>query len=192
MRRKRLGLVALSAVLLGCAAVLAAERPWAGPADPEAATLPASCPALAGQPPARYGVPAAFTAPAGPGSTIRGGLCEWGEPDHGSAPLQAKYRLYPRAGRQSGTEEAEHGAAALVTRNQGPGRGGTLGADTPLPGLGDEARISAHDILVVLVTRKANVVLTLQYRVPDDEPRQLSETRAESCARTLLDQIRTA
>ncbi|WP_033294217.1 hypothetical protein [Amycolatopsis jejuensis] len=185
MARTRLGLAVLAAVVLLGAACAAGYRLW-GDDEPEAVALPGSCPALPGLPPARSSAPTPFTAPSATGATVHGSLCEWGRQDHGFPPLQAKYQLYGK-GR---TQEAHESAAAQVTRQQGGGS--SLGADTPLPGLGDEARISAHDILVILVTRKANVVLTLQYRAPDDEPRTLSETTVEQSAQTLLDLVQTA
>lgn len=97
--------------------------------------------------------------------------------------------LYPRAGNHSGTEEAGSAAATQVTRYLGPTQGSLLGADTPISGVGDEARISVHGSLVVLVARKANVVLTLQYDAAGHRTEDEARAATMSAARTLLGRV---
>ncbi|MDQ7809488.1 hypothetical protein Q5425_37685 [Amycolatopsis sp. A133] len=170
---------ALAVVVLGAAfAVL--DRPWLSPWWPgrhEAVALPAVCPPLPGLPAA--GAPARVT---GPGD-VEGADCVWG----GSSPVEAQFSLFRRAGNRSGTGEAEAEAASRVTRYLGPKAGFALGADTPVGGIGDEARISAHGSLVVLVARKSNVVLVVNGTSPG---RGETEAAVTGYARTLLDLVR--
>lgn len=177
-RRWYVGGAVLAVVVLGTASA-AAFRPWLSPWWPgrhEAATLPAVCPRLAGLP--EGGTPVRLT---GPGD-VEGTDCSWGS----ASAVEAQYSLYRRAGNTSGTGEAEHEAASRVTRFHGPVAGYTLGADTPVSGLGDEARISAHGSLVILVARKSNVVLVVNRTSPLHEGTEQAEAAVTGYARTLL------
>ncbi|WP_206791298.1 hypothetical protein [Amycolatopsis sp. MtRt-6] len=169
------------AVVVLVAALAVAHRPWLEawwPGRHEAATLPSACPRLPGLPP---GSPARLTGPGG----VEGADCVWA----GSPEVEARYWLYRRTGTSSGTGEAQREAASRVTRYAGPSAGYTLGADTPLSGVGDEARISAHGSLVVLVARKSNVVLVLDRTSAPDEGTEQAEAAAIGDARTLLDLV---
>lgn len=171
---------ALAAVAL-VAALAVVYRPWLEawwPGRHEAATLPGTCPQLPGLP---AGTPARLT---GPGD-VEGADCVWAGP----AEVEAQYSLYRRTGTSSGTGKAEQEAASRVTRYHGPSAGYTLGADTPLSGVGDEARISAHGSLVVLVARKSNVVLVLDRTSAADEGTEQAEAAVVGYARTLLDLV---
>lgn len=163
------------------------RRPW-WPMRHEAAALPVTCPSLLGLPAPQSSSPGPFTVPGDDGVTLSGVTCEWGAQDHGFAPLYATYSLYQRVGDNSGTDEAETASAAQITRYRGS-QGFSLGADTPVAGVGDDARVSNHDDLVILVARKANVVLTLQYLVPDQEPQDQSQAKVTASARALLDLV---
>ncbi|HET6706450.1 hypothetical protein [Amycolatopsis sp.] len=180
--RRRFVRGAALAVVILVAALAVVYRPWleAGwPGRHEAATLPSTCPQLPGRPPA---TPARLTGPGG----VEGADCVWA----GAPEVEARYWLYRRTGTSSGTGEAEREAASRVTRYAGPSAGYTLGADTPLSGVGDEARISAHGSLVVLVARKSNVVLVLDRTSAPDEGTEQAEAAVTGCARTLLDLVR--
>lgn len=184
-RRRLLAWGAGTAVVVLGVALALSYRPWLSPWWPgrhEAVALPVACPPLPGLPAA--GMPTRST---GPGD-VDGADCAWGVAD-GFPPLDARYSLYRRAGNSSGTEEAEHEAASRVTRYLGPEAGFTLGADTPVSGVGDEARISAHGSLVILVTRKSNVVLTVSRTSSGDVEKDQTRTAVASYARTLLDLV---
>jgi hypothetical protein len=172
---------ALAVVVLGVALAVSC-RPWLSPWWPgrhEAAALPVACPALPGLP--APGSPVRLT---GPGD-VEGADCVWG----GTPAVEAQYSLHRRAGNSSGTGEAEHDAASRVTRYQGPVAGFTLGADTPVSGIGDEARISAHGSLVILVARKSNVVLVVDCTSPAHDGTAHTEAVVTTYARTLLDLV---
>lgn len=180
-RRWLIGGAALAVVVVGAASAVAL-RPWLSPWWPgryEAATLPAGCPRLPGLPDA--GTPVRLT---GPGD-VEGADCVWG----GSSAVEAQYSLYRRAGNTSGTGEAEQETASRVTRYHGPSAGYTLGADTPVRGLGDEARISAHGSLVTLVARKSNVLLVVNRTSAVHEGTDQAEAAVTGYARTLLDLV---
>ncbi|MEU0535832.1 hypothetical protein [Amycolatopsis tolypomycina] len=171
---------ALAAVVL-VTALAVVSRPWLEawwPGRHEAATLPGTCPRLPGLPP---GSPARLT---GPGD-VQGADCAWAGPPE----VEARYSLYRRTGNQSGTGKAEQEAASRVTRYDGPSAGYRLGADTPVSGVGDEARISAHGSLVVLVARKSNVVLVLDRTSAPGEGTDQAEAAITGYARTLLDLV---
>ncbi len=183
-RRRWLLAGGAAVVALGVALALTC-RPWLSPWWPgrhEAATLPVACPPLPGLPAA--GMPTRTT---GPGD-VEGADCAWGAAD-GFPPADARYSLYRRAGNSSGTEEAEHEAASRVTRYLGPEAGFTLGADTPVSGVGDEARISTHGSLVILVARRSNVVLTVSCNSSGREEKDQTQAVVTSYARTLLDVV---
>ncbi|HEY4453151.1 MAG TPA: hypothetical protein VGN81_02465 [Pseudonocardiaceae bacterium] len=145
----------VAGMLLGAAGVLI-WAPWHSAQSPTptlAKALPTTCPALLGLP-----------APIGAGSGGRGPHdepetgCDWGEPiDGGFSPVMSTTTLYPTVA------AAQRASATEVTTFNGPTHGFSLGADTPIAGVGDDARISDHDGVIVLVARKANVVLSLQY-----------------------------
>jgi len=194
-RRRLVGWIASAVAVAVCVALCLVYRPWLDPWWPtrhEAAALPTTCPSLLGLPAPQSSSPGPFTVPGDAGVTISGVTCEWGAQDHGFAPLDAKYSLYQRVGDNSGTDEAETASAAQITRYDGPSRGFSLGADTPVAGVGDDARVSNHGDVVVLVARKANVVLTLQYEAPDHEPEDQSQAKMTSSARALLDLVHVA
>ena len=110
--------------------------------------------------------------------------CDWGTPEStGPSPVSARTTLYPTVA------AAQRASLAEVTTFQGPAHGFSLGADTPVVGVGDEARISDHDGYVVLVARKANVVLSLEYTAPDDTDPDLNESVLEAAARTVLGEV---
>ncbi|MGV9367927.1 hypothetical protein [Amycolatopsis sp. NPDC003731] len=166
------------AVVALAAALAVTWRPWLSPWWPgrhEAASLPAACPRLPGL---AGGTPAHLS---GPGD-VEGTDCVW----NGPPEVEARYSLYRRSGNSSGTREAEREAASRVTRYQGPSAGLTLGADTPVPGVGDEARISTHGSLVVFVARKSNVVLVVDCT---SLGRGEVEAAVTGYARTLLDSV---
>lgn len=166
-RRRLIGWGAVAAVSVLCVGLALVDQPWLDPWWPtrhEASALPDRCPAL-------VGIPVPIDGRHGEirdqNDTGIGSECQWGAAQpQGFPELDAHYRLYRRVGNDSGTDEAQRAAAAQVTQNHGPQQGLTLGADTSLSGVGDEARISKHHSLIVLVARKSNVVLTLQYFVP--------------------------
>ncbi|MBE8521907.1 hypothetical protein ILP97_31220 [Amycolatopsis sp. H6(2020)] len=177
-RRRWLRWAAPLAVVALAAALAVTWRPWLSPWWPgrhEAASLPAACPRLPGLP---AGTPAHLS---GPGD-VEGTDCVWSGPP----AVEVRYSLYRRTGNSSGTREAEREAASRVTRDQGPSAGLTLGADTPVRGLGDEARISTHGSLVVLVARKSNVVLVVDCTSAEGNG---TEAAVTGYARTLLDSI---
>ncbi|SEB99443.1 hypothetical protein SAMN04489727_2170 [Amycolatopsis tolypomycina] len=58
-----------------------------------------------------------------------------------------------------------------------------------MSGVGDEARISAHGSLVVLVARKSNVVLVLDRTSAPGEGTDQAEAAITGYARTLLDLV---
>ncbi len=166
------------AVVALAAALAVTWRPWLSPWWPgrhEAASLPAACPQLPGLP---AGTPAPLH---GPGD-VEGTDCVWTGPPE----VEARYSLYRRTGNSSGTAEAEREAASRVTRYGGPSAGWTLGADTPVRGIGDEARISTHGSLVVFVARKSNVVLVVDCTSAGHAG---TEAVVTGYARTLLDSV---
>lgn len=168
----------VAAVLLG-AAGLVIWAPWRPPAAPIVTALPATCPPLLGEP-----TPASGTG-TGPGGA-RDTDCRWGTPERDSdwnaqeSPLTATTTLYPTV------DEARRRSAALVTVYQGPTHGYSLGADTPIAEIGDEARISNHDGLIILVARKANVVLTMRYWLPKESDADQGQALLATAARTIL------
>jgi hypothetical protein len=166
-------------VLLGAAAVLI-WAPWRThpPAPPMAVRLPTNCPALAGLP-----APDGFGGGTGQGRT-RDTDCEWGPgTSSGFPPVRATTILY------SSINEAEQQSASQVTVFNGPTHGFSLGADTPIAGVGDDARISDHDGYFVLVARKANVVLTMEYIAPGNSEPDQQQAIIATAARTLLSGI---
>ncbi|WP_169514467.1 hypothetical protein [Actinokineospora enzanensis] len=171
------------AVVILAIAVALSYRPWLSPWWPtrhEAADLPTSCPTLPALP--TPGLPTRLTASDG----TEGANCAWGTTD-GLPLLDAQYSLCRRVGNHSATERAKHETASRVTRPAAPNTSLTLGADTPVRDLGDEARISAHGSLVILVARKSNVVLTVHYYSPAQATDDQARTIAINTARALLD-----
>ena len=169
------GAIAATA-LLGAAAVLI-WAPWRThpPVPPMAVTLPTDCPVLTGLP-----APDGFGGGNGPGAT-RNTDCEWGPgTETGFPPVRATTTLY------SSIDEAKRQSAALITQFDGPKQGDSLGADTPIAGVGDDARISDHDGYFVLVARKANVVLSMDYIAPAHSDRDQDQAVLTTAARTLL------
>lgn len=169
----------IAAVLLGAAAVLI-WAPWRTPVPPMAITLPQTCPALLGLPAPTDG-PEAGTGP----DNARDLNCSWGTPaSPGFPPVRARTTLYPTI------DEAKRQSASQITRYLGPTQGVSLGADTPIAGIGDDARVSDHDGYLVLVARKANVVLTLQYIAPPEHTDEDQDQAVlATAARTLLSGI---
>ncbi|HEV3357358.1 MAG TPA: hypothetical protein VG247_11240 [Pseudonocardiaceae bacterium] len=172
----------IAAVLLGTAA-LVIWAPWRAPAAPIVTALPAGCPALLGEPTPSAG------SETGPGDA-KDADCSWGTSianstltgpnDAEVSPLTATTALYPTI------DEARSRSAALVTVYDGPTQGLSLGADTPIAEIGDEARISDHDGLLILVARKANVVLTMQYYAPRGVDADQDQAVLATAARTIL------
>lgn len=148
------------------------------PTRHEATALPGVCPQLPRLPAPSPGPPTPLHQ-----RDADGADCTWGVPGSHEFPvLTAKFWLYHR-----GTEAAEHEAAQQVTRPQEAGNGRSLGADEPITGVGDEARVTDHGALIVLVARKANVVLTLEYA--PHERGAADQNDAASDAKALLDLI---
>jgi hypothetical protein len=178
----------VAAVLL-VAAALVIWAPWRTPAAPIVTALPTGCPALLGEP-----TPSAGSG-TGPGDA-KDTNCSWGTSSADSnfawsgqatePPLTATTALYPTI------DEARRRCAAQVTVYQGPTHGYSLGADTPIAEVGDEARISDHDGLFILVARTANVVLTMQYYAPKGADADQSQALLATAARTILAGIRPA
>ena len=176
----------IAAVLLGGAA-LVIWAPWRAPAAPIVTALPTGCPALLGEPTPSAG------SETGPGDA-KDADCSWGTStansnlvgptDAEQSPLTATTALYPTI------DEARSRSAAQVTVYEGPTHGYSLGADTPIAEIGDEARISDHDGLIILVARKANVVLTMQYYAPKGADADQSQALLATAARTILAGIR--
>jgi hypothetical protein len=155
--------------LLGAAAMVI-WAPWHTPTPPMAISLPATCPTLLGLP-----------APRQSAGSARKIDCSWGTPvDDGFPPVQASTTLYPTI------YAAQHASATQMTTFDGPTHGYSLGADTPIAGVGDEARITDHDNLIILVARKANVVLTLRYLAPADVSPDQNQAVLATAARTIL------
>ena len=152
-----------AAALLGAAALVICA-PWQSPDPPIATGLPATCPALSGLPTPEQQAGGGT----GPGDA-QDTNCAWGEPVSGGfPPVEATTTLYPTIA------QAQHESATQVS------------TDTPIPGVGDEARISDHGNLIILVARKANVVLTLQYLAPGGASADQDRALLTTAARTIL------
>jgi hypothetical protein len=169
----------VAAMLLGAAMVLI-WAPWHTPAPPLslATALPKDCPALLGMP-----GPASMGGGTGPENEPQIN-CDWGPPEStGPSPVNSTTTLYPSVA------AAQRASVAEVTIYQGPKQGFSLGADTPVVGIGDEARITDHDGYLVLVARKANVVLSIQYIAPDNTDPVGNESVLETAARTIINEV---
>ncbi|HEY4019263.1 MAG TPA: hypothetical protein VGM75_11285 [Pseudonocardiaceae bacterium] len=164
-------------VLIGAAAVLM-WAPWHRPAPPLVTSLPNTCPAL-------LGLPAPESQGGGTGTgEVRDTQCHWGTPiDDAFSPVEATTTLYTTI------DAAQRASASQVTIYNGPTHGFSLGADTPIAGVGDDARISAHGDIITLVARKANVVLSLEYITPSGSSAADNQAILATAARTILGDI---
>lgn len=186
-RRALIAWLATAAVVVVGAALAFAYQPWLNPWWPtrhEAAALPSSCPDLPGMPAPSTGLPTPTA-----GENFVGADCQWGSAGSNEfPPLTARYSLFQRNGDHGAIEEAQLDAATRITRFQGS-QGYALGADTPVSGVGDEARITSHGSLVILVARKANVVLNLEYNASSKTDNAQIQAITASSARALLDLV---
>ena len=172
---------AIAAAVLSAAAAALIWSPWhaSTPGPPLATALPTGCPDLLGVPGPKIG-----GRQTGPNNLPEYG-CEWGPGIPGwTSPVVATTALYPTIA------AARQASLAQVTVFNGPTHGFSAGADTPIGGVGDDARITDHDGYLVLVARKANVVLTMDYTAPHPEYSQDNQAVLATAARAILSGVK--